>query len=567
MATIHLSGTQLAPSKPKLPKHRQFLALMALLFVCAMHLSVPSFGVVGLNAPYNSITWILLSLSIAIGGWHVAATKEIRYNKLTLGLALCCALLTLPLLYTESRPVEAISRIAGLWAGWGFFFLLQQFRLSNKHKQRLLWLVVLASLIQAGYGYFQYITLEQSGTNYFPPVGVFGQPELFTSFLLTGFALSGYLLARQPHKYQSHLSDISLLYLTPFITIPMIAVSGLPVAWFTAIFCSALLLPNLRRFSTRKRLLGWSISLLFGLAISIPLIDATLPKQNGLELPTWDDSLERNTVLKQSLDMLVERPISGYGYGQFDLAYLLYTARQHALNSNYPHAVDSLSQPLNEVLYWAIEGGLAALAGMLLATLLVLSRIASAKVGSRSATLALFLPLVIGCQIAPLFFASAIHWIVLIILIYWADQRVARFRVRRLSEKQSRDYQRALVVVSAVIAFGLGSRLYGQQALYHWQQNSSQEVKNTPSLVTTPWWQGSFSRWQHEPQFDMALEQADSIQLTDYLTWAKGEIVRHPSPELYQNMILAYQALAEPEKAEQVAYEARFLYPSHVFQP
>ena len=83
----------------------------------------------------------------------------------------------------------------------------------------------------------------------------------------------------------------------------------------------------------------------------------------------------RSTLYKQGLDMLIEKPFTGYGYGNFESSYILYTARQHALNENYPSGLPALDHPHNELLYWGVEGGLLPIIGITLAAGLVLFRI------------------------------------------------------------------------------------------------------------------------------------------------------------------------------------------------
>ncbi|MGR5456791.1 O-antigen ligase family protein, partial [Vibrio alfacsensis] len=92
-----------------------------------------------------------------------------------------------------------------------------------------------------------------------------------------------------------------------------------------------------------------------------------------------------------SIDMLIEKPFTGYGLGKFEAEYMVYTARQHQLNNNFAAGVPALDHPHNELLFWGIEGGLLPILGILLAALFILSRIYTAKPGTRLAIFALFL--------------------------------------------------------------------------------------------------------------------------------------------------------------------------------
>ncbi|POF58015.1 ligase, partial [Vibrio vulnificus] len=98
------------------------------------------------------------------------------------------------------------------------------------------------------------------------PYGIFQQPNVMASFLATGLIISGYLLARQPHKYNKHLSEITLLYLIPLLTVPLIVVLASRTGWLAAMIATLLLLPYLYRFGTKIRFWGWLGSIILGLS-------------------------------------------------------------------------------------------------------------------------------------------------------------------------------------------------------------------------------------------------------------------------------------------------------------
>ncbi len=156
MATIHVSGTQLAEPKAQVPLNKKFLLALAILFLVAMHFFMPNPGGAGLALSFNPTTWIAFSFVFALGCYQLASQQSLRYSKLTIGLFVSCLILTVPLFYANSHYMQSVGRLVGLWAGFGFFVLLQQFSFSNKHKQRLLWLIVLAVVVESFIGYYQF---------------------------------------------------------------------------------------------------------------------------------------------------------------------------------------------------------------------------------------------------------------------------------------------------------------------------------------------------------------------------------------------------------------------------
>ena len=143
-----------------------------------MHVFMPNPGGSGLELSFNTTTWIAVSVSLAIGLYQIGTQGFIRYNKLTIGLFICCVLLTLPVFYPKSDISLSLGRLFGLWSGMALFLLLQQFRFSNKQKQRLLWFIAIAVLIESLFGWIQYLVLEPNNafgysTSVNRPYGIF----------------------------------------------------------------------------------------------------------------------------------------------------------------------------------------------------------------------------------------------------------------------------------------------------------------------------------------------------------------------------------------------------------
>ncbi|GAK83399.1 lipid A core-O-antigen ligase [Vibrio ponticus] len=338
------------------------------------------------------------------------------------------------------------------------FVILQQFRFSNRQKQRLLWFIVIAVAIQASFGWVQYLLLQPDNvfgynTVVNRPYGIFQQPNVMASFLATGLAISGYLLSRQPIKYQRKLSDVTLLYLMPLLTIPLLIVLVSRTGWLGAAIAVAAVLPYLYRFATHKRIAGWSLAALMGIVVglSLPLIHQAKTSADSANIELLESKVNlkspRSYTFPQALDMFIEKPFTGYGYGNFEADYTLYTARQHQLNPNYHQGLPAMDHPHNELLYWGVEGGLLPVLGIMLAALFMLLRMYQAKKGTRIAMFGLFVPIVLHSQLEYPFYHSFVHWITFIILLYWVDQRSNSYK----EVSFSKFYQITLRVMSLLI--------------------------------------------------------------------------------------------------------------------
>ncbi len=156
MAILHTAGTKLEVEAPAAPLNRHFIFSLGFIFLVAMHFFTPNPGGSGLALSFNPVIWFGLSITLAIGLYQLATNHTFRYSRLTIGLLASCILLTVPEFYTSANIEESVTRLAGLWVGLLFFFLLQQFHFSNKQKQRILWFIILAVVIESLFGYFQY---------------------------------------------------------------------------------------------------------------------------------------------------------------------------------------------------------------------------------------------------------------------------------------------------------------------------------------------------------------------------------------------------------------------------
>ena len=566
MAIIHVTGTQLEAQAPRLPLIRPFLASMGLIFIVAMHFFMPNPGGSGLGLSFNATTWIALAFSIAIGLYQIGSEGTIRYNKLTVVLFIACLMLTAPVLYPNAEFLLSINRLSGLWFGFLLFVILQQFRFSNRQKQRLLWFIVIAVAIEALLGWGQYLLLEPGnfmGYNTIQnrPYGIFQQPNVMASFLATGLAISGYLLARQPTKYQRKLSDVSLLYIMPALTIPLLIVLASRTGWLAAAISVLLVIPYIYRFATQKRVIGWCFSVLVG--VMIGLIAPLMQTSGNSDLLADKANLEspRSYTYPQALDMFIEKPFTGYGYGDFESDYILYTARQHQLNPDYHVGLPALDHPHNELLYWAVEGGLLPILGIALAALFVLIRLYQTKKGTRLALFGLFVPIVLHSQLEYPFYHSIAHWIIFIILLYWVDQRANSYRIASFSRISQTLLRVMSLVVPITITLYMLSSLHTNSVLTQFEKSNPKEPEILNRVSNPVVWKDRYDWDVYNTYLNIGLITQDPDYIQPYIDWSLKIIKHKPRPAFYNNLILAYQGLDDRLKAEQIRSEAKFLFP------
>lgn len=568
MATLHVNGTQLEPQAPRIPLNRRFIFSLGVVFVIAMHFFMPNPGGTGLALSFNATTWLALSFSLAIGLYQTGTNRKIYYSKLTLGLLLCCILMTVPVFFPASSLNLVSDRLIGLWAGFLLFIILQQFQFTIQHRLRLLWFVLIAVCIEAAIGYGEYFWLKPGNlfgydTQINRPYGIFQQPNVMASFLATGLVISGYLLARYPIKYRRRVSIISLLYCIPLITVPLLVVLASRTGWLAAALSSALLLPYLYRFSTAKRFYGWVLSLLLGVIAGI-WIASVMGKGESLIDKTDLDS-PRSYTFPQTLDMVIEKPFTGYGYGKFESQYILYTARQHQLNPSYPSGLPAMDHPHNELLLWAVEGGILPALAIVLAALIVLSRIYTDKKGTRLAMFAMFVPIVLHSQLEYPFYHSAIHWITFVILLYWVDQRVARYKQVSFSKLTKSALRISSLVLPIVTSFYMLTSLHTNYILTKFERTQPKAPEILDKVTNPLVWKDRFDWDIYSTYLKLGLYNDDPQLIAPYIEWSLRIIKQKPRPAFYNNLILAYEGLGDDSRAKQTRNEAQYLFPTHQF--
>lgn len=565
MATLLTSGTELEAQKPVVPLNKRFLFALGFAFLVATHFFSPNPGGAGLALSFNPPVWIAIIIALGMGAYQTARNRVIKYSKLSIALLISCILMTVPLFFPNAEPWFALPRLLGLWTGLGLFFALQQFRLSNEDKQRLLWFILLSVLIEAVFGWVQYTLLSEGNpfgynTQVNRPYGIFQQPNVMASFLATGLVISGYLLARQPHtKYLHWRHKLVVLYATPVMTMPLLIVLGSRTGWLGTILALILLLPYVYRFATRNRAYTWGATLAVGLVLGIGLTQVG-DNQSLLERKA-DLESARAYTFPQTLDMVIEKPLSGYGYGQFEPEYILYTARQHQLNQDYPAGFPSMDHPHNELLYWGAEGGILPIFGILLAMGYVLYWLTKARRGTRLGILSLFIPIVLHTQLEYPFYHSAIHWVTFIVLLYWVDQRGGKSYQFNFGRSSKMVLRLGSLLVPILVSVFMITSLQTNRVLTEFEKSKPKNPDILDQVTNPIVWKDRYEWDIHSTFLQLGLATGNTQYIQSFIDWSQEFIKHKPRPSVYKNLILAYQGLSDERLAEEIRGEAKFLFP------
>jgi O-antigen polymerase len=557
------------------PLTTPFFLSLSVFFLIAMHYFQHNAGGAGLELSFNAAAWIPLGVSLSLGLFEIARQKRFRYSRLTQLLFGACLLLTAPIFYPNAHIEGALLRLLGLWGGFLFFLCLQQFAFTIKQKQNLLWLIVFAVLIESIIGWGQFLLLEPNNfmgydTQANRPYGIFQQPNVMASFLATGLILAGYLLPRQAHLNRGDKLKYAILLITPLVTIPLIIIIGSRTGWLGAGLGLLLLIPYYHQFASRHQktleigaiflglLLAWTIT-------STDLNPNTAQQAKARVEAKFQLQTARSTIYPQAWNMFLEKPWTGYGYGLFESSYLLQTAQWHQDDpQNNRYGLAALDHPHNEPLYWAVEGGIIPIIGLILATSAILWRIKKAKKGTQLALIALITPLILHSQLEYPFYHSIAHWITLLILIYWIDNLTTKHH------KHALQYVLLLRVFAFILPVFIGlfmiTTLYSGYQLTRFETQRNVDI--SPLLkVNNPWaWQNRFEWDLHLLQLQLGKATKQTELINQYINWAEQKAKVWPRVSLYRNLLLAHQLLNQLDAVENLKYEAEFLFPNQKFQ-
>ena len=551
---------------PRLPLiNKVFIFSLAVMFLLAMHFPMQNPGGAGLSLSFNVTTWMALSISLGIGLYKISTAREIKYSALTISLFVCALLLTIPILYDNVNMDNISNRLIGLWVGFVFFVVLQQFKFSEQQKQQLLWLVVLAVIIEALFGLWQYLMLEPGNmfvynTKVNRPYGIFQQPNVMASFLATGLVISGFLIPTQLTRSRSVFSKMTLLYLVPLLTVPLLIALASRTGWLGATLATIGILPFIYHFSTKKHCASWLISIIVGAVLGIIIIQSQ--GTGDFILAKADVESPRRYTIPQTLDMIVEKPLTGYGYGRFEHEYIHYTATRHQQDENYRAGLAQMDHPHNELLFWGAEGGVLPIIALLLAALFVALHINKVKGSKRLALYSLFIPIVLHTQLEYPFYHSAIHWFIFIILIYWIDQEVSHYNTQRFSNGSKIILRISSLLIPILTSVYMLTLLHTNLVLIEYERSNPKNPEILKQVSNHGAWKYRFEHDVYTTYFNIGLTLNKAELIREYVSWAVKTLDKKAYPSKYKRLILAYQALNEPKNVEKIKAEAKFLFPA-----
>ncbi|MEL3923006.1 Wzy polymerase domain-containing protein [Aeromonas enteropelogenes] len=540
--------------------------LCALYWLLGMHFFMHNPGGAGLYLPFNAWGWIFASLMIGIGLWQVTLRQRIIFSPLQAALWLGALLLLLPMAYPGFELKDyAIPRLLGLFAGLLFLFGFYQWRLTRQQRDRLFYLILIAIAIEALLGLVQFYLLTPGNwigydTKVNRPYGIFQQPNVMASFMATGMALAIWLELRSDDSRVL----MGLRYSVIFSTVLLLVVLQSRVGQLSGLLALLMLLPQLRQ----QRKLGLILGLVF-LAIILGLLSQYLMAgvKRGLEI--YQSGGMRSIYWPYALKLVSEQLWTGWGYGSFESVFLHHYMADKAVNPAMVQIEYNLDHPHNEFLYWAVEGGLAPMLGMLIMGGALLWRLSCAPGKNAMAMLALVTPVLLHSQTEYPFYHAIVSWWLLLTLIYLIDAEVEEANVAIRSQTTWWEWVyrpwfllrfMAVTIPLLVVPFML-TALHTAWVVTKYERGGYKEPTLLLDIVNPMAWLTRVEFDVNSVRLMVGLQTNNKAELEAYLEWGQAFVRHTPRANIYANMVVALNALGRTDEANTMRREALQLYP------
>ncbi|WKE66800.1 Wzy polymerase domain-containing protein [Gallaecimonas kandeliae] len=540
-------------------------AAFGLLFLFAAQYFQHNIGGYGLQLSFNNTVWMAALLMITVGVFRGVGNGYWILPRAWRQYLLLFIVLFLPLAWSGDTAEYAIGRFFGVLGGLLFLLALFQSFDAKRDEKVLLFIFVLAAGIQVVLGAlqllgWQWLPIGRISDSGIRPQGIFQQPNVFASFIATGMMAALWLLARYeaPTKALSKWLWFGVIYLTllfsafdQYVTLSrtgiLAQVGGLLLFLFTS------------KKSSRALLLGVSLVIVgelggyfYGvLADNVVRSAATVTDSNG-----------RNAIWTVTAQIFLAHPLAGVGLGGFEAAYANQRAIAFAQSGLW--SLPNVDHPHNELLFWATEGGILPLFGILLFSGALVWRLRSlGRLGFAYA--AMIFPIALHCMTEYPFYHSATHWFVFLTLLFLIEAQIGELERRQVALPYVWKSMTAIGVIVGEIF--LATNLHTISKLVQVvRANEVAKEGDSPlapllDIVNPIVFQNHIEHIAMAARLQLALANRDEKALREYIDWGwqySQVVVRK---DIFEKMLIAANALGDKQEAAKIRQRAQWLFP------
>lgn len=525
-----------------------------------MNLLLPTTGGSGLYLPFNIASWLMVVIIITLGFIQVARKKAFTFHRSFIWLTLGSALLIVPFLYTAPFQDHMILRVLGVIGGILLFFTCCQFRqLLGKPKQ-VLWLILVAATIQIiislGQIFWPYLAFfDWYNPEVQKPFGLFLQPNIMATFLATTIGICLYLCSEQNSNKRITIWLYLILASAAFIIPFLDSLSG----WLSLVLVTALLVPKVFRYGKLHALLLLIIllgALLFSQTYFVkPQQQLNISQDNNVQV--------RKEIYLTTLKMIADKPLQGYGYGSFERAYLDFYNALRVQQPEIPPPLLKLNHPHNEILYWIVEGGLAAALAIICFVMAYFSLFNTTSRFNWPQVLALFglvSPIVFHAMVEIPFDSAASHWHFLIFLLFFTLTTNNQHLKNKALPSGLLPYTAALLTAGFFIPF-LTTTMHSAQVIVRHKTNDKPDISVLNQIINPLPHRGQILSYVNGYKFKQGMQSRNPELIEEYITWAKQQLKFKPRKRIYKSLLLCLEVLNRENEYSVYLREAQRTYP------
>ncbi|HHQ4470443.1 Wzy polymerase domain-containing protein [Aeromonas veronii] len=543
------------------------MVLCVLYWLMGMHFFMHNPGGAGLYLPFNAWGWVFASLAIGLGLWQVTLRQRLAFSPLQAGLWIGSLLLLLPMLYPGFALKDyAIPRLLGLFAGLLFLFGLYQWRFDKAQRDRLLYLILIAIAMEAVLGLVQFYLLTPGNwigydTKANRPYGIFQQPNVMATFMATGLALAIWLELRR----EGGRLLMALRYGVILSAALLLVVLQSRVGQLGGLLALLLLMPQLHRQHLLSRVLALVI-----LAVAIGLLSQYWMAGAKRGLDIYQSGGVRSDIWSFTYHLVTQNWLVGIGYGGFESTFLHRYVEARSLSPDIGMEIYNLDHPHNEFLYWAVEGGIAPMVGMVIMGGALLWRLASVRWVNAMGLLALVTPILLHTQTEyPLYHAIVLWWL-LLTLIYIIDTEIEETNLASQGFSSWWDMEcrpwlllrfMAIAIPLLVVPFML-TAIHTAWVVTKYERGGYKEPTLLLDIVNPMAWLTRVEFDVNSVRLMVGLQTNNKTELAAYLEWGQAFVRHTPRANIYANMVIALNALGRTEEANAMRADALKLYPT-----
>lgn len=547
--------------KRELRKHHLhgFWLPIVLYFILGVQYYQPNVGGIGIDLPFNLIGWGFTGIALSAGLWSLYVRGRVKLSKQIIVLGLLMSCLFIPFVFGNVQGQSSTwFRFIALPLIWLFLLLSLQYRVTQKTQIVVIIAILIGTSAQTIIGFAQMTVME----HHLPPFGHFQQTNLMGSYITTGIACMYWLFAveRSALRWRVLLAFTGICLLAGMVGAQLDSRATLPNGVIVAVAGSLYFLTK-RKYAPTLLLVafiaGWFANPLL-MAANKTTIEpevASLPRESTA--PIHQNIEERIILYPQVVQMILNNPLTGVGYGSFESAYVEFSSQQANSQNNSVLVRHNMAHPHNEMLYWAVEGGIIASIAVLSIFILLFVWMLRKSLPHKVLVIALFFPLTGHIFIEYPLYSSLPHLLLLLIF-------VRLFVLSNANRNQIIHNSVAPLLRPLALLTGLGMVLFSATGLHTNKLVLDYEMAQVKSPAPYLKMINPFVHYERYWTNIMTHKAIAGVQsnhrraVEDYIAWAENMVKMRPRKVYWENIIRLKQHLGEPTKQDCATYEQYF---------